>query len=288
VRLKQRLDEFLARRRRIRQERDALYTIPVKACRTDPLRAIEKQEVDALMRSEQTEHAWRAVEQELAAVCQVEDGRTGAVNPGDRRALFYLVHAWGPETVLEIGTLVGASTVHIAAALRSLSERDGIRRRLITVDLHDVNDPDSGVWSQAGLGRSPRAMVERLGCARDVSFVQETSLQYLARADQAFDFIFLDGDHSATMVYQEVPSALKVLRPGGAILLHDYFPKSRPLWSDGKFVPGPYLATRRLQSEGASLQALPLGRLPWETKKHSHITSLALLSRKGPGRYTRW
>ena len=41
----------------------------------------------------------------------------GGMNPGDRRALYYLVRHLRPERVLEIGTLAGASTVHLAMGL---------------------------------------------------------------------------------------------------------------------------------------------------------------------------
>ena len=46
----------------------------------------------------------------------------GGVNPGDRRALYQLVGHFKPRRVLEIGTYVGASTVHIASALRRFVE----------------------------------------------------------------------------------------------------------------------------------------------------------------------
>ena len=74
--------------------------------------------------------------------------------------------------------------------------------------------------------------------------------------------------------------ALKMLNPNGVILLHDYFPGMKPLWSDGTVIPGPYLATERFVKEGINLTVLPLGELPWPTKLGSNVTSLALLLRK--------
>ena len=56
-------------------------------------------------------------------------GRTtamGGVNPGDRRALYYLVHALRPQSLLEVGTHIGASTVFLAEALNAFF-RSGIR-----------------------------------------------------------------------------------------------------------------------------------------------------------------
>jgi hypothetical protein len=78
-------------------------------------------------------------------------------------------------------------------------------------------------------------------------------------------------------VYREIPAALELLRPNGLILLHDYFPALRPLWSDRVVIPGPYLATARLMREGAKFRVLPLKALPWPTKFGSNVTSLALL-----------
>jgi Methyltransferase domain len=94
-----------------------------------------------------------------------------------------------------------------------------------------------------------------------------------------FDLIFLDGDHSAAKVYQEVCLALKRLHGGGVILLHDYFPDNKPLWSDGSLVPGPFMAIERLRSEDSNLKVEPVGGLPWPTKYSSNVTSLAVLTR---------
>jgi hypothetical protein len=63
------------------------------------------------------------------------------------------------------------------------------------------------------------------------------------------------------------------------ILLHDYFPDLKPLWSNGRVIPGPWLAIERLKREGAPLTVKPFGALPWPTKLNSNNTSLALLLR---------
>lgn len=66
--------------------------------------------------------------------------------------------------------------------------------------------------------------------------------------------IFLDGDHSAEVVYQEIPLALRRLEPPGLIMLHDYFPDQRPLWPGREPVVGPNLGVGRIVSEGAGLR----------------------------------
>jgi predicted O-methyltransferase YrrM len=193
--------------------------------------------------------------------------------------LYYLVRALGLKRVLEIGTNVGASTIHIAAAMKVnlLADEKPNEHSLVTVDIVDVNHAPDAFWRLGGLPRSPRDNIEAMGMMEHVTFVTNSSLTYLDECDESFDLIFLDGDHSAAMVYQEVPRALRRLRESGLLLLHDFFPKNRPLWSDRAVVPGPLLAVKRLVREQANVSVIPLGSLPWPTKLHSNVTSLAVL-----------
>ena len=217
---------------------------------------------------------WEAAQGAIGEVFGYVD-KGDAVNPGDRRALWYLIRRLAPQSVLEIGTHVGGSTVHIAMALKSC----GVPARFVTVDRHDVNDAGERHWMRYGVAMSPKDMLARLDCADSVEFTSAMSLDYLAGREEEFDFIFLDGSHRADVVYREIPLALKALQPGGHILLHDYFPSLKPLWSNGMVIPGPFLAVERLSREGAGLTAVPLAALPWPTKLNSRVTSLALLAR---------
>jgi predicted O-methyltransferase YrrM len=201
-------------------------------------------------------------------------GGTGGVNQGDRRAIYHLISALKPQSVLEVGTHIGASTIHLASALRNNTDKN---ITMATVDILDVNSPTEQPWLEYGATYSPIEMVEKLGYGSFVEFKTDTSLNYAANCQRTFDFIFLDGYHSAKTVYQEIPVALKLLNPNGVILLHDYFPNMKPLWSNGSVIPGPYLATERLRSEGVGVTVAPLGELPWPTKLGSQVTSLALL-----------
>lgn len=208
------------------------------------------------------------------------DARSGAVNAGDQRALYYIARALQPRSILEFGTHVGASTGMLALALRQNSAQlTGGAARLVTVDILDVNDPMHGAWKRVGCSQSPRDYMRALGCDALVTFVAERSVNYLKTCREKFDLIFLDGCHAAATVYREIPGALALLSPGGVILLHDYFPDSRPLWADGAVIPGPDLAVLRLRSESVPVMAKPLAALPWLTKNDSNVSSLALLCR---------
>jgi predicted O-methyltransferase YrrM len=203
----------------------------------------------------------------------------GGVNPGDRRAIYYLVRSLRPTRVLEVGTHIGASTVHLAGALRANAAEGGPTPDLTTVDIIDVNDLAGRPWQHYGSTFSPGEMIERMGMTGKVCFVARSSLAFLAESGPNFDFIFLDGDHSAATVYRELPAALKRLRSGGLVLLHDYFPDGRPLWDGDTVISGPWLGVERLRREGAALRVLPLGELQWPTKLGRSVTSLAAVVR---------
>ena len=245
-------------------------------CKTDNLRYKRSVSLSDIFSSHRIDGMWLESEKEIKQF-SIPDG-TGGVNTGDRRAIYYLISAIRPLSVLEIGTHIGASTIHIASALRNGSDKNA---NITTVDIADVNSRIEKPWLKHGTSHSPIEMIDKLGCGSFVNFITDTSLNFAANCQQSFDFIFLDGDHSATTVYQEIPVALNLLNQNGVILLHDYFPNMKPLWSNGSVIPGPFLATEKLRREGVNVTVLPLGKLPWPTKFESHVTSLALLLRNG-------
>ncbi|MEE2639666.1 MAG: class I SAM-dependent methyltransferase [Planctomycetota bacterium] len=270
------LPAFIMRRLIRIRDRRSLAAVPSQDCPVECLWKRSADELAALFRDPVADHAWQQVAQQLEGF-EIPD-MTGGVNPGDRRAIFYLVRTTGALTVLEVGTHIGASTCHLAAAIgQTVSELSASGPRLVSVDVEAINDPERRPWRQYGAPYSPEELVTKLGCSEFVSFRQEKSLEYLASGEQMFDVIFLDGDHSAQTTYQEIPLALSRLKPGGVILLHDYFPGGQPLWSNGVAISGPYLAVERLKREGALLDVIPLGELPWPTKLGSRKTSLAVL-----------
>ena len=260
------------------RDQSALGRLPSCECPTGRLGRVDAVNLFSVFSNDEADRGWVDAEREIAALSI--STKAGGVNPGDRRALYYLVLRLRPQSILEVGTHVGASTVALARAQKQLrASEPGLPCRLLSVDIRDVNDPASGPWNQLGSSHSPRDMTERLGCRGFVHFRADSSLNYFSECRDEHDLIFLDGDHSATTVYREIAASVRHLKRGGYIVLHDYFPGMQPLWSNGLANPGPYLATQRLQSEGADLRVLPLGELPWPTKLGSRHTSLALLGR---------
>jgi predicted O-methyltransferase YrrM len=255
-------------------ERRQLAAIAPIPCDMSRLACLGPDALEGLFAAPWLESGW--VEDDVAALALPE--MTGGVNPGDQRAIHYLIQALQPRSILEIGTHIGCSTVNIALALRRLKNGpNSITGRLLTVDIRDVNDQAAMPWLEYGSRSSPQELCEHSGCGDLVDFHQADSLEFLENCADTFDFVFLDGLHDAAQVYQEIPLALARLNPDGVVLLHDYFPGLKPLWSNGAMIPGPCLAVERLLSEGAELAVHPLGALPWPTKLNSNVTSLALL-----------
>jgi predicted O-methyltransferase YrrM len=264
-----------------RKERRALAALERQQAYTDNLKSVDDVALSDWLGAD--------FSRELAELDQLMSpihfgGGSGAVNPGDRRALYHIARALEPRSMLEVGTHVGASTGRLAFALKQQERGGKPRPRLVSCDISDVNDPQTGAWKRIGCNHSPAQLVRALGCDDIVTFVCKPSIDYLNTCPEKFDLIFLDGDHSSSGVYQEIPAALRLLQPGGLILLHDYFPDGQPLWSDGAVVPGPQLAVQRLQAEGAAVAVIPLAALPWPTKLDSNVSSLAILCRSAAGR----
>src|SRR5690606_27733661 len=99
------------------RERTRLASVPPASADTSTLtRTVTAESLAELIANPTLGDEWAAVERELAAlgITELADG----INQGDRRALYYLIRNIAPTSVLEVGTHIGASTVHIATALR--------------------------------------------------------------------------------------------------------------------------------------------------------------------------
>ena len=204
-----------------------------------------------------------------------DEDKEGGVNPGDRRALYYMIMALKPRNVLEVGTHIGASTLHIARALKRLN----LNGSITSVDIVDVNDPERGAWKRLGLAKSPRDFAKQLECLEQVDFRTGACLDFMHTTRLRYDFVFLDGDHKARAVYQEVSAALHLLEIGGVVFLHDYYPGAMPLYPDNATISGPFHALERIRRENPAIGVLPLGDLPWPTKQGKNATTLALVAR---------
>lgn len=254
--------------------RAGLMVVPKNGLKVSKLR--DRSEVD-LSRVFQDEHIHKAWEADRQAIFSKWPSGGGAVNPGDCRAIYYLIASCRPRSFLEIGTNVASSTIYIAAALSSHCAPDA---KVTTVDIVNINAAD-GPWSRyEALRQPPVAYMRDFGLADRVRFETRPALDFLADCE-SFDIIFLDGSHAHYDVYREVAAALRVLNPGGMILLHDYYPAGQSLFPGKQPLLGPFRALERYKREGESFYVLPFGELPWPTRKRQarRFSSLALMLR---------
>lgn len=77
----------------------------------------------------------------------------------------------------------------------------------------------------------------RYGPAPDF-IIKLTSEEFFRNNTEKFDIIFIDGDHRAETVYDDIISSLKILNPGGVVLSHDNCPRSRKEDSPEQFGDG--------------------------------------------------
>jgi predicted O-methyltransferase YrrM len=198
---------------------------------------------------------------------------TGGVNPGDQRAIYYLIKELHPKKILEIGTHIGSSTVSIALAMQNILNESYLK----TVDIRDVNNETLKPWVEHMSKNSPVNNLKLLNLDKFVEFVVSDSINFLKNENQKYDFIFLDGSHNADYVYNEISFSLKILNPNGIILLHDYFPDGKKIWENKEPILGPYEGVRRVIKENPEINIEPFLNLPWETKLKSNASSLAVL-----------
>ena len=127
----------ILKRIRLQKEWETLGKIQRSQCDTANLRHINDISLNDIFSSYEIESMWLSSEKKIKNLSISND--SGGVNKGDRRAIYYLISDIKPISVLEIGTHIGASTIHIASALEKNYIANGINAKLTTVDITDVN-----------------------------------------------------------------------------------------------------------------------------------------------------
>ena len=126
-------------------------------------------------------------------------------------------YARDTRLALEIGSFQGVSTAKIA------------RNMPVEGILYCV-DP----WPNRNSHRNPCLKIferhtYRTGISHKLRIIQDLSENVLHRLPAAFDFIFVDGDHSLTGISSDWVLVKEKLRHGGIVCLHDVLiPSSEP------------------------------------------------------------
>ncbi len=90
-----------------------------------------------------------------------------------------------------------------------------------------------GYASYLELGCRGNTTFNQVRCARKVGVDQNpggtltmSTDEYFAKHRETYDIIFVDAGHTHAQAMRDVQSALKVLNPGGAVVMHDCWPYS--------------------------------------------------------------
>jgi predicted O-methyltransferase YrrM len=121
-----------------------------------------------------------------------------------------------PETIVEIGSYCGGSTVVIADAARR--RRAGVRVYAIEPF---VADGDRYQYSYEPLFDANVAEWKLDGT---IVKVREMSGQAALGWTRAIDFLYVDGDHGYDAVVGDIKHFVPFVRPGGLFAFHDYKP----------------------------------------------------------------
>lgn len=130
------------------------------------------------------------------------------------------INSKGYKTGIEIGTAYGGCANHLLTHCPTIE-------KLICVDPYKYYPDMPGLFDQSDYDRLKIQTQKRL-YGRNVTFIENDSqlafkaIKLHAGEDWKCDFVFLDGLHTYEMVKWEIEHYSKLIRPGGALIGHDY------------------------------------------------------------------
>lgn len=183
----------------------------------------------------------------------------GNITPTELMLIVALVKQRQPALCFEIGTFDGRTTANIAA-----NQPDG--GQCFTLDL-----PPSGLQTAAlPLASGDRTYIDKpVSGARFADTAAAGKITQLYGDSAQFDFspyygrvdlMFVDGSHSYDYVLADTEAAIRMVKPGGLILWHDY---------NSRWWPGVTRALNQLQSQDPRCQAI----------RHIEHTTLCFMER---------
>ncbi|MCS4086115.1 putative O-methyltransferase YrrM [Salinibacter ruber] len=125
----------------------------------------------------------------------------------ERRAI--REYASGKERAVEIGVYEGVNTCLIAEAIQD----EGV--------LYAIDPFFTGVFPFSWCELIAHQNLRRSGYTEKVQFVKSLSWEACEKIEGAFDFVFIDGDHSLEGIQRDWAGWSQRMSPGGIIALHD-------------------------------------------------------------------
>lgn len=145
--------------------------------------------------------------------------RPGGMRIEELVILVGIVRYLQPKRLVEIGTAEGRTTLNLA--LHSPPDAE-----ILTIDLPPEAPPsrfESGCdYRQMGISE-PGNLFHHHPLADKIRLVLADSTRFdWSPYQQSVDFIFIDGAHDYQSVRKDTENALRIVRPNGVILWHDY------------------------------------------------------------------
>lgn len=140
--------------------------------------------------------------------------RSGSTEPWTVEVLTSLVRALRPAVVIETGTFEGRTTKALCDAMVSYSQEQG--SHLFSVE----GDPVRADAAEQMIFDTPIPANQYSGNF-GFAIVRSDALSFLRNFEGTPDFVFLDDDHTASHVMQEVAACFRIMKSGGVICLHD-------------------------------------------------------------------
>ena len=122
------------------------------------------------------------------------------------------------KKVLEIGTLFGYSTLHLAEAAAMVGGH------VVTVHLRVSERKWQNGEVVKDIHLAAEKNIQNAGFGKVVTFMAGRSEQILSQlvlAGEQFDLIFIDGSHSRYVVTLDLLNSINLISPGGLIFLDD-------------------------------------------------------------------
>lgn len=143
----------------------------------------------------------------------------GSVTLDELFLLCALVRARRPKLMVEIGTASGRTTLNLAAHAPD-------EARVITFDLPDhaaaAGEGAGPDFRQFGLGQPGRMFAGTPQAAKIEQVRADTTTYDWSALEGRVEFLFIDGSHTYEDVAKDGESALRMVKPGGLIVWHDY------------------------------------------------------------------
>ena len=175
----------------------------------------------------------------------LRDSLEWRMDPEDAQLLAAIYRAAQPNRHLEIGTWEGFGVVLCA------QNAPGVE--ITTINLPDGEISAEGTFAYPGGNGQPSGAGERIGrLYREAGLGVRVRQVYADSTtwepdvpDGSFDSVLIDGGHSSEVVVADTALALRLTRPGGLILWHDFCPVERAL-NQGLATRGVVTAINRL------------------------------------------